>query len=88
LVSKGVKKMSDLDTYNPDTWLRTVWNALYCHRENSIPCAGHEDGSEDHEEEYDREWEEIRTAMAWIGDCIDYLQRSKYRGFSKGRKVK
>ena len=80
--------MSDLDTYNPDTWLRTVWNALYCHRENYIPCAGHEDGSQDHEEEYDREWEEIRTAMAWIGDCIDYLQRSKYRGFSKERKVK
>ena len=75
--------LGKLDTHNPDTWLRTVWNALDCHRENSIPCAGHEDGSEDHEKEYDREWEEIRTAMAWIGDCIDYLQRSKYRGFSK-----
>ena len=75
--------LGNLDTHNPDTWLRTVWNALDCHRENSIPCAGHEDGSEDHEEGYDREWEEIRTAMAWIGDCIDYLQRSKYRGFSK-----
>ena len=35
--------MSDLDTYNPDTWLRTVWNALYCHRENSIPCHHQED---------------------------------------------
>ena len=75
--------LGNLDTHNPDTWLRTVWNALDCHRENSIPCAGHEDGSEDHEKGYDREWEEIRTAMAWIGDCIDYLQRSKYRGFSK-----
>ena len=75
--------LGNLDTHNPDTRLRTVWNALDCHRENSIPCAGHEDGSEDHEEGYDREWEEIRTAMAWIGDCIDYLQRSKYRGFSK-----
>tara|TARA_R100000750_G_scaffold62114_1_gene54831 strand:- start:2004 stop:2405 length:402 start_codon:yes stop_codon:yes gene_type:complete len=75
--------LGNLDTHNPDTWLRTVWNALDCHRENSIPCARHEDGSEDHEEGYDREWEEIRTAMAWIGDCIDYLQRSKYRGFSK-----
>ena len=49
--------MSDLNHNDPNTWLHTVWNALDCHRENSIPCHHHEDEGEGHEEEFDREWE-------------------------------
>ena len=42
--------------------LETVWNALGCHRENSIP--------EGRDENYDNEWSDITTAMAWITEAL------------------
>lgn len=44
---------------NKASWLETIWVALECHRENSIP-----EGVDD----YDAEWNEICTAMAWIAE--------------------
>lgn len=44
----------------PAGWLRLIWNALHHYRETAIPEGG---GSAN-----DREWDEITTAMAWIGE--------------------
>ena len=39
------------------SWLETIWDALHCHRENSIP---------EGDKMFDREWDDICTAMAWV----------------------
>lgn len=49
----------DLTHSNTASWLETIWCALECHRENSIP-----EGVKD----YDEEWDDICTAMAWISE--------------------
>ena len=41
------------------SWLETIWDALHSHRENSIP---------EGDVMFDREWDEICTAMHWIMD--------------------
>jgi hypothetical protein len=51
--------MKDLDANDPSTWMDTLWQALECYREDCIS------GSD-----YDEEWDEICTAMAWIGEKI------------------
>ena len=49
--------MSNLHALDRDTWLETIWNALESYRNDCIP-----EGNED----YDEEWSEICSAMAWI----------------------
>jgi len=49
--------MNELRANSPESWLETVWHALGGFRENCIP---------EGEDNYDREWNEICTAMAWI----------------------
>ena len=53
--------MNDLNANNPASWLSTVWAALECHRENTIP-----EGDAQH----DQQWNDICTAMAWIGEIL------------------
>ena len=43
------------------SWFDTVWDALAAYRETCIP-----EGDAD----YDAEWDEICTAMAWISEEI------------------
>lgn len=42
---------------NPQSWLEEVWAALHAFREDLIP---------EGDEVYDRQWDDICTAMAWI----------------------
>jgi hypothetical protein len=50
-------KANDLDSI-----LDTVWNALHSHRETCIP-----EGAP----EYDAQWSDICTAMAWITEDLE-----------------
>lgn len=45
------------------TWIATIWPALWDYRENLIP-----EGEGD--EDYNRQWDEICLAMAWISEEI------------------
>lgn len=49
--------MCNATSTNPESWLNIVWDALHDYRENSIP-EGYDD--------YDEQWEELCSAMAWI----------------------
>lgn len=61
--AKPLKDSADTLTHgNPLSWLSTIWDALHCHRENSIP---------EGVPEYDRQWSDICTAMAWIHEKLD-----------------
>lgn len=53
--------MTELKSNNPKSWTETVWAALADYRNSSIP-----EGTP----EYDAEWEEICTAMAWIEEEV------------------
>lgn len=44
-----------------NSWLSTIWMALHSYRETLIP---------EGDEMYDREWDEICTAMAWIEEDL------------------
>lgn len=46
---------------NTDAWLKLLWNALHCYREDAIP-----EGNPD----YDAEWGDICTVMAWIEEDL------------------
>lgn len=46
---------------DPASWLSVIWNALHSHRENCIP---------EGVPEYDDEWSEITTAMAWVHEQL------------------
>lgn len=46
---------------DPATWLAVIWNALHSHRETCIP---------EGVPEYDDEWSEITTAMAWVHEAL------------------
>lgn len=48
---------------DPDSWISTVWNALEGYRGDCIP-----EGDED----YDAEWGDICTAMAWIEEEVSH----------------
>jgi hypothetical protein len=51
--------MDNLKANDPASWLNTIWQALECHRENSIP---------EGDAQYDKQWGDICTAMAWISE--------------------
>lgn len=44
-----------------NTWMDAIWTALHSYREEQIP---------EGDESYDREWDEIATAMAWLTEEI------------------
>lgn len=50
-----------LHAQDPISWLETVWEALHGFREDCIP-----EGDQD----YDEQWNDICTAMAWITEAI------------------
>ena len=52
-----------LTNFNTDQAMAVVWQALHGFREDSIPA---------NQSIYDEQWDEICTAMAWIGDELEY----------------
>lgn len=44
-----------------ESWMNTVWGALEGYRENCIPPD---------DPQYDEEWDDICTAMAWIRESL------------------
>lgn len=57
---------TSLHALDPRTWLDTVWDALHCHRENSIP-----EGVDNNDEE----WDEITSAMSYISEELGYEEQ-------------
>ena len=51
--------MTELQRYDKETWLDTVWIALHGFREDCISTD-------------DEQWDEICTAMAWIEEELGY----------------
>ena len=50
---------NNLHNADVNSWLETIWDALSAYREDCIP---------EGEDRYDREWENICTAMAWVSE--------------------
>lgn len=48
-----------LKANDKQSWIDTIWDALQAHRETNIP---------EGVTEYDEQWDEICTAMAWIAE--------------------
>ena len=51
------------------SWMETIWDALHGYRENCLPES----------EEYDHIWDDICTAMAWIGEELNAPQETGER---------
>lgn len=66
----------DLTHSNKASWLETIWCALECHRENSIP---------EGVDEYDEEWDDICTAMAWITEELGMSEDTSDREAAEDR---
>jgi hypothetical protein len=45
-----------------DTWMETIWDALFKYRDNCIP---------EGDAAYDAEWSDICTAMAWLEEELE-----------------
>lgn len=56
---------TDLTRNNLDSILNTIWEALEAYRENCIP-----EGDSD----YDEQWDDICTAMAWITEDLEAFE--------------
>jgi hypothetical protein len=54
--------MNNLNANDKDTWVETVWDALFKYRDNCIP-----EGNA----KYDAEWSDICTAMAWVAEELE-----------------
>jgi hypothetical protein len=54
--------MPKLKSNDVESILETIWLALECYRENCIP---------EGDEQYDEEWGDICTAMAWIKEDLE-----------------
>lgn len=52
---------TDLTANDEGSWLDCIWGSLHCYREDCIS---------EGDENSDREWDEICTAMAWIKERI------------------
>lgn len=44
------------------TWMETIWDALFDYRDNCIP---------EGDAAYDAEWSDICTAMAWLEEELE-----------------
>ena len=53
--------MSNLRANDTDSILETIWEALQGYRENCIP---------EGDQQYDDQWSDICTAMAWIEEDL------------------
>lgn len=53
--------MSNLRSNDTESILETIWEALHGYRENCIP---------EGEQQYDDQWSDICTAMAWIEEDL------------------
>ena len=53
--------MTKLHALDAATWLDTIWQALECYREDCIP---------EGVKEYDEQWGEVCTAMAWVTEQL------------------
>ena len=61
--------MNKLHAHDTESWLDTIWSALHAYREDCIP-----EGNED----YDDEWSDICTAMAWIEEQLSEPDTDDY----------
>ena len=52
----------ELRANDKDTWMETIWDALFKYRDDCIP-----EGDAD----YDAEWGDICTAMAWLQEELE-----------------
>ena len=57
-----------LKNNNVDTMLDVIWEALHGYRQNCIP-----EGTN----EYDDEWSDICTAMAWIQEDLEFFHEAE-----------
>jgi len=57
-----------LKNNNVDSMLDVIWEALHGYRQNCIP-----EGTN----EYDDEWSDICTAMAWIEEDLKFLEEAE-----------
>lgn len=60
--SSGVVE-SNAQANDSDSWIKTLWLALNCYREDCIPESSGNSG-------YDIEWDEICTIMAWVSEAV------------------
>ena len=54
--------MNNLNANDKDTWVETIWDALFKYRDNCIP---------ETDANYDAEWSDICTAMAWLQEELE-----------------
>lgn len=57
-------KVSNLRANDRQSMIDTIWNALHCYREDCIP---------ESQPEYDDDWSDVCTAMAWIEEDLARL---------------
>lgn len=50
-----------LNANDKQTWMDTIWSSLHAYRQNFIP-----EGNVN----YDSEWDDICTAMAWLEEKL------------------
>lgn len=55
-------KQSPLLAHDPETWMETIWDALHSFREHQLP---------EGDDQYDEQWDDICTAMAWIEESFE-----------------
>jgi hypothetical protein len=61
-------KLSNLRANDRQSMLDTIWSALHCYREDCIP---------EGRLEYDDDWSDVCTAMAWIEEDLVRIERVK-----------
>ena len=50
------------------TWMETIWDALFAYRDNCIP---------ENDAAYDAEWSDICTAMAWLEEELELSENQE-----------
>ena len=53
-----------------ETWMETIWDALFKYRDNCIP---------EGDAKYDAEWSDICTAMAWLQEELKVTDNQEIR---------
>ncbi len=54
--------MTKLHALDKETWLEIIWDALWCYHEDCISRA---------KPPYDKEWDDICSAMAYIREDLE-----------------
>lgn len=65
------KRKLPLTSFDLNQSIDVIWAALHSHRENCIP---------EGVKEYDAEWDDICTAMAWITEALGITEENPSNG--------